>query len=193
MQRTIDRVKRRVASAGSGEAWVRNVRRPARALLSFMLFTAMMVSCDDDDNGNGTREPVVFNIRYVAVTITAPLEGSKVTEISFSGDDLKEYTYGPLQTGSRRINCSSSTCIDNDDQVTAESENSVSYASDADVIFDVVDLNDNITRFTPSTTGAITTAVHNAAKLLDAEERADYATDLTRRVNKMPNDIFEIR
>lgn len=163
------------------------------AILRFVLLTATLVSCDDNDGPDDTREPIVFNIRYVKVTITAPLDDNNIAEISFSGDDLKEYTYRPLQTGSRRIHCSSSTCVDPDDEVTADDDNSVSFATDADVIFDVVDLNDNITRFTPSVTGAVTTAVHDSEKVMDADQRAAYATELTRRVNRMPDDVFEIR
>lgn len=169
-------------------------RMSRRVLQLLIIMTAVaLVACDDDPDPAVNPEPEVFNFRYLSVVIETPIDGNAITAVTFNADDLKDYSYVLLATGSRRINCLSSTFIDADDTMVTEDENSVSFSTDADVVFDVVDLNGNITRFSPSVTGAVSKLIHNAGVPLSQDVRSVYTTEVTKQVNKLPNQVYEIR
>lgn len=159
---------------------------------TFLICAVALMSCDDDPEPDVPPEPEVFNFRYLSVEVTSAIEARDIVQITFNADDLKEYSYALNQMGSRRINCSSTTFLDTDDELVSQDDNSVSFKTDDDVIFDVVDLNGNIARFTPSITGATSVAIHNAGVTLTDDELSTYVTEVTRRVNFMPNQAFEV-
>ena len=64
--------------------------------------------------------------------------------------------------------------------------------TDAELVFDVVDINGNIARFTPSITGATSVLVHSSGTVLSGDALSTYVSDVTREVNKMPNTVYEI-
>ncbi|HTF20948.1 MAG TPA: hypothetical protein VK658_22895 [Chryseolinea sp.] len=175
-----------------GIAWGRNscitVVRNA-----FLLVVVALGACDDNHEPGPTPEPEVFNFRYLSVEVTSPVDANNVTKITFHADDLESYTYALNQNGSRRVNCSSNTFLDADDEMLVQDANSLSFKTDADVIFDIVDLNGNITRFTPTITGATSMVIHDAGAPLTDDERSAYIAEVTKQVNRMPNEVFEIR
>ena len=175
------------AKAWGGKA-LRNTIRT-----TFLILVVSLMACDDDPEPDVTPEPEVFNFRYLSAEVTSPVDANGITEIRFNADDLKEYAYAASTTGSRRISCSSNTFLDSDDELITQDANTVSFKTDADIIFDVVDLNGNIARFTPSITGASTMVIHDAGVILSDDERSAYVAEVTKRVNRMPNQVFEIR
>ena len=152
----------------------------------------VVVGCDNDPEPDPTPEPVVFNFYYLSVDLTCPIDSKTVTEVVFHADNLKDYTYVLHTTGSRRIRCASNTFLDADDVLVAEDVNSLTYDTDADNVFDVEDLNGNISRFTPATTGATSMTIHMAGVVLTDDQRTAYVAEATRQVNFMPNQVFEI-
>ena len=160
--------------------------------LALVMIAVTIVGCHDDDNAPVTPEPKVIDIKYLSVEVTSPIEAKNITMLTFNGDDLKTYSYVPHLTGTRRISCSTSTFLDADDAITTQDANSFTVATDADVIFDVVDLNDNIVRFTPVTTGANTKVIHNTGAALTGDALTAYMKEVSNQVNRMPNFVFEI-
>jgi hypothetical protein len=160
--------------------------------MGMVMVAITVVGCHDDDDAPVTPEPKVIDIKYLSVEVTSPIETKNITVLTFNGDDLKTYTYVPHLTGTRRISCSTSTFLDADDALVTQDANSVTVGTDADVIFDVVDLNDNIVRFTPVTTGANTRLIHNAGATLTGDALTGYLKEVTSQVNRMPNFVFEI-
>lgn len=156
------------------------------------LIVVMFAACDDDPNPGPTPEPEVFNFRYLSVEVRASVQPKSIAEITFHADDLKAYGYVLWQGGTRRINCASNTFVDADDDLIAQDNNSVTFTTDDDVIFDVVDINGNIARFTPSITGATSVLIHSTGTQLSGDDLTTYMSDVTREVNKLPNSVYEI-
>ncbi|MEJ1241923.1 hypothetical protein WBG78_27505 [Chryseolinea sp. T2] len=167
------------------------VESALKRLLCGMMIVGM-VACDDDTDPGPAPEPEIFPFRYLSVEVRTPLEPKGIAEITFHADDLKSYGYVLWQSGTRRIQCASNSFIDADDEKVTEDSNSVTYKTDEDVIFDVVDINGNITRFTPSITGATSLLIHGAGTVLSGSELSTYVSDVTREINKMPNTVYEV-
>ena len=161
-----------------------------RLLCGLMIVVAG--ACNDDKDPDTLPEPEIFPFRYLSVEVRTPLEPKGISEITFHADDLKAYGYVLWQGGTRRIQCASNSFVDADDEKVAEDNNSVTYKTDADLVFDVVDINGNIARFTPSITGATSVLVHSSGTVLSGDALSTYVSDVTREVNKMPNTVYEI-
>lgn len=159
-------------------------------LLCVLIFA--MVACDDEPEPGPTPDPEIFAFRYLSVEVRAPTQPKGISEITFHADDLKDYGYVLWQGGTRRISCASNSFVDADDELVSEDNNSVTFKTDEDVVFDVVDLNGNIARFTPSITGATSILIHGTGTALSGDDLTTYVSDITREVNKMPNSVYEI-
>ena len=168
------------------------VRRTAARVIVGMVAMAWL-GCDDSTEPDATPEPIVVNFRYLSVEVTLPVESRDITAITFNTDDLKNYTYLLWQGGSRRVGCSSNTFLDADDEMISQNTLTMTFKTDPDNVFDVVDIDNNIVRFTPVATGATSITVHTAGATLTDDERSAYITNVTKQVNIMPNKVYELQ
>ncbi len=167
-------------------------KRIALTTASIITATLFLIACNDDGKPS-TPEPVVVPYVYLSVGITVPRDGREVSQVIFYGDDLKEYGYEVRENGSRRLTCTSATFVDQDDEILAEDDQSITVASDPDNVFEMIDLNGNIARFSPTTTGATSRIIHQAGEVFNDEQIADYFDQVKTQVNKMSNQIFEVK
>lgn len=156
------------------------------------LMIVLIAACDNDPEEIPLPEPEIFPFYYLSVEVRTPTQPKGIGEITFHADDLNAYGYVLWQGGTRRIKCASNTFVDADDELVWQDNNAAAFTTDQDVVFDIVDINGNITRFTPSVTGATTVLIHGSGTLLSEDQLATYMSDVTREVNKMPNTVYEI-
>lgn len=168
--------------------------RASRWIVGVSVLFVMLwsVGCDEESNPE-PPEPLVNNYFYLTIEVISPLETKDITEVKFYSDDLKEYAYVVTTIGSRRVACQSNTFLDADDVLISEDENTLTFETDADNVFEAVDWNGNISRFSPSTTGATSIVRHQSGEVITGDTRTEYLTNLTRQINRLPNQIFEIR